>query len=346
MDNLFIDTSIFESNNFFESKRIKEIFKLSREGHLRVVLPKLTYDEIENRLYKNIDEASQKLKKYKDETRVLRNVHSLSNKLEDFSIDGVKKEVSEILNKVFTEAKFEIIDYPTLDIGDIFKSYFKKEFPFGSGGKKSEFPDAFALKTIELWAKSNSIKVLTFSKDNDMLNYQSANLEIIDDFGKYLSNKIKEVEAKKYKARLDEVEDIIYNNSDNILQKIRDWLEDQLDDYTKYYDYSNFYEVHEYEVKEINIDIEDYNITSVSEEYISTQLKLYVNYKVEIIIDDEETMVRDYETKDWIFIDTKPVLVDEIRYINAELIFEIDPDNTTVYEPELESINDNKQLNV
>ena len=346
MDIIFIDTSIFESNNFLESKRIKEVYKLAERGNIKVILPKLTYDEILNRITKNVEESSQKFKKYRNETRILRNVPSLSKKFEPFESSEINEELKAILEERFSVSKFEIIDYPTLNIEDIFNSYFGKKFPFGSGGKKSEFPDAFALKSVEIWAEENNTKVLAFSKDNDMLNYKSEHLKIIDDFDLYLSNKIKEIESEYHQKRLDEIDDIIQNKSENIQTEIKDWIEDQLDDYSKYYEYSNSYEVHEYSIVEVKTDIEDYNITNVSEDYISVQLRVYVNYKVEIIIDDEDNMFRDYETKEWIFMDTKAVLIDEIRYIDVDLIFEIEPDDDTIYEPEIETFNNGRLLNV
>lgn len=42
MDNIFIDTSIFESNNFLESKRIDQILKLGEEKHIQILLPAVT----------------------------------------------------------------------------------------------------------------------------------------------------------------------------------------------------------------------------------------------------------------------------------------------------------------
>lgn len=63
------------------------------------------------------------------------------------------------------------------------------------GGKKSEFFDVFILKFIEIWVEENNVKVLVFLKDKDMLKYMSEYLEIIEDFNKYLSDKIKEIEV-------------------------------------------------------------------------------------------------------------------------------------------------------
>jgi len=346
MDTIFLDTSIFEANNFFESKRIQEVYKLAERGDIRVVIPKLTFDEIINRIFKNIDESNQKFKKYRNDTRILRNVPSLSKKFEPFDADKIKQEFKILLNNKFSKSNFVILEYPTLNIEEIFKSYFEGRFPFNSGAKKNEFPDAFALKSIEIWAKEQNTKILTFAKDKDFLNYTSQYLEIIEDFEVYLSNKIKEIEGIKHKKKLEQIDNIINNEYSSIQEEINNWVESQLDDDSKYYEYSNYYEIHDISIIEVNSNIDDYNITNFSEDYISVELKVSINYKVELIIDDEEYMVKDYETKEWLFLETKPVLVDETRYIEVDLVFDIYADEDTVYEPEIETINGGRKLNV
>lgn len=48
MDIIFIDILIFELNNFLESDRIKEVYKLVERGEIKVVFLELIYDEILN----------------------------------------------------------------------------------------------------------------------------------------------------------------------------------------------------------------------------------------------------------------------------------------------------------
>lgn len=345
MDTIFIDTSIFESNNFLESNRIKEVYKLAERGEIKVVVPRLTYDEIINRISKNIDEVDKKFEKYRNDTRILRNIPSISHKNESIDCESIKKEINEIMERTFREAKIEIIEYPTLNIEEIFKSYFGKKFPFGDGGKKNEFPDAFALKTIEVWAKEKGIKVLVFSKDKDMLNFQSNYLEIVESFEEYLSEKIKEVELK-HKNRINQIEDIIKNKPEAIQKKIENWAIDQLDDYSKYNEYSNYCDIHELEIIKVDIDIEDYKITNVTDDYISVELKIWINYIVQLVIDDIDYMFLDEDTREFVFLEKKPKIVDDIRYIETELIFEIDPSDDTVFAPEIETINKGRNLSV
>ena len=346
MDNIFIDTSIFEENNFLEGKRIKEVYKLAERGDIKVILPELTYDEIINRISKNVDESYQKFKKYRDDTRILRNIPSLEEKFQPFENEKEKDKLIDILKSKFTKSNFVIVHYPTLDIKGIFKSYFEKKFPFSSGAKKNEFPDAFALKSIEIWAESQGIKVLAFSKDNDMLKYESDYLKIIPDFDSYLSNKIIEIEGIKYQKRLAQIDDIIKNHSKNIQDKITEWTEDQLDDNGQYYEYSNYYEVHDVSIIKVSVDIEEYNITNVSEDYISVELNVSIYYNVVINIDDENYMYKDDDTKEWIFYETIDLEINEVRNIEVALIFYIESDDETVYEPEIEEINGGRKLNI
>ena len=353
MDIIFIDTSIFESNNFLESDRIKQVYKLAERGEIKVVLPELTYDEILNRISKNIEESSQKFNKYRQDTRILRNIPSLSEKFKPFEKRQVKEELYEIVKEKFSQSNFEIIAYPTLNIKEIFRSYFDKTFPFGSGGKKSEFPDAFTLKSIEIWAEENNVKVLAFSKDKDMLKYTSEHLEIIEDFNKYLSDKIKEIEvaSNKKRLRLDQVEDIIQNRPERTQQEIKEWVKNQLDNYSKYYDYSNQCEVHDVSIIEVETNIEDYTITNISKDYISVELRVRINYQVQIIIDDEDSMeyiYKDDDTKELFFRETKPDLVGDIIDIDVDLRFYFEPDDDTVYtyQPLIETINRGEALEI
>lgn len=346
MDIIFLDTSIFESNNFLESKRIKEIYKLGERGDVKIVLPELTYDEIINRISKKVSDHSSNFKRYRNDTRILRNVDSLLDRFELFDIDEVQKELIEKLETQFDKSNIKVIDYPNINIKDIFRSYFENKFPFGSNAKKSEFPDAFALKSIELWAKENNVKVLVFSKDNDMLNFKSNHLQIIKDFDLWLSNKIKDIESKHHQKQLDEIEDVIKNKPDDIQRKVKNWVNYQIDDFGKYYEYSNYLEVYDLSIIDIKTNIENYKITNVLEDGISVELKMFINYKVEITIDDEDYMIKDSDTKDWIYMDTKTLLIDEIRYVNVELMFEIEKDDKTVYEPEIEIINNGENLKV
>jgi len=66
MEYVYLDTSIFEANNFFEGAKIKSFMRLNDEGHIKIVLPQLTIDEILSRLHSNVKNASAGLTHFRD----------------------------------------------------------------------------------------------------------------------------------------------------------------------------------------------------------------------------------------------------------------------------------------
>lgn len=59
-------------------------------------------------------------------------------------------------------------------------AYFASRDPFeATGAKKSEFPDAFALATLEHWAKENSAKVLVVTRDAGCLRACEASEHLV-----------------------------------------------------------------------------------------------------------------------------------------------------------------------
>lgn len=347
MENIFIDTSIFEANNFLESKRINEILRLSEEGYIKIVLPELTYREIISRTRKNITEAVQKFKMYRNDTRVFRNINSLKGKFTPINEDECKKELEVTIEKRFKMSKVEIIGYPTIPIKEVFNSYFDKKFPFGSGIKKSEFPDAFALLSIEKWCRDNNQKCLVFSKDKNIIQFESEFLDVVEDYEKFLSDKLIEIEMKKkHEERLAQFQKLYEDNSHNLIKQIEEWVHNELDDFSRYYDYSNYMEVHDIDIKDISVDLEDYQITKITEEAISIQTKAYVNFKVEIVFDDENFAIKDDETKTWHYMDKKSELIDEILYIPVDLNYAIPQAGKEFIELEIEEINGGRNLKI
>lgn len=319
MDTLYIDTSIFESNNFFESHRINQLYKLARKEKIKVIIPELTYDEIKNRLHVNIKSSIERFNKYRTDTRVLRNIPSIKSQFEDIDLDAILIESEKRLQETFSEAKFNVIQYPVLNIGDIFRQYFNQDFPFGSGKKKNEFPDAFALSSIEKWAIENTTKVILFSKDNDLLNYKSEHLIIHEDFDEYINDKIREDEENE--AAIKRVDQFIEREPHDILLNMSEWVKDQLDDISHYYDFTNYLEIHDLEVSEVNSEIDDYEIMEFDQEYIAVQFKILVSFRVELTIDDEDYMIKDDDTKDWIFLDTTTKSYEDSKYIDMNVTF-------------------------
>lgn len=321
MDILFLDTSIWESNNFLESKRIKQLLKLSKDDQIRIVLPKLTYDEILNRIKKNTEDACSKVKKHRNDVRILRNIPELEDRFIEIDKESATEKLQQIFAQTLKDSNVEIIDYPTVNIQQIFSSYFEKKFPFGSKGKKDEFPDAFALVSIEKWASDEDEIVITFAKDNDILGYESDMLKVNENFETYISDKLIEIDD----TNIEFLETSFSDEESNLKSEVEYWVRNQLDDYSKYYDISNFMEIHDIEVLKVGVEFVDRAITSVEEDFITFQSTTIISYEVLINMDDENYMIKDDDTKSWLSYETRNEILKQEREIVVDFRYDIMP---------------------
>ncbi len=77
-----------------------------------------------------------------------------------------------------------------VDVQELLRRYFAPESPFShKESKKNEFPDAFALLSLEKWGKNLEKKILVVSKDGDWIRYckNSDTLVHVEDLGTALS---------------------------------------------------------------------------------------------------------------------------------------------------------------
>jgi len=68
-------------------------------------------------------------------------------------------------------------------VPEVFERYFKQTPPFGGGGKKHEFPDAFVILAVEQWCKQNQESMYVVSGDQDFAE-ACAELNALHHFGK------------------------------------------------------------------------------------------------------------------------------------------------------------------
>lgn len=347
MEYVFIDTSVFESNNFLEGKRINQLLRLSEEGYISIILPELIYKEILNRVKKNLNEAINKFSRYRNDTRVLRNIESLKTRFENIDEKECYQEFEELIKKRFQQSKIGIIDYPVVNIKAVFDSYFDRKFPFGAGIKKSEFPDAFALITVEKWCEDNGTTCKVLSKDKDILNYESDKLDIIENYEVYLDEKTKAVEKEKQQEkRLEKLEQSFNKEKGEFIKHIEDWIHVQLDNDSKYYEYSNYLDVHGLEINDIYVELGDYQITNIDEDIIAIQCEANISYSVDIEIDDENNAWYDDEDKVWHYMDTTTERIEDEDVILVDLTIEIPQAGDEFAELEIVEINEGKDLRI
>ena len=173
----FIDTSIIIQKNFnFKSTQFNRLVDLSKKNIVRIINTYISDCEIESGIENALCNAKIRLEssKFKSELKVLRNSTPFSILFEKNKEDLFINCKIDLINS-FREykSKSEYINLPinSESPNDVFKLYFKKQYPFGMNKKKNEFPDAFILSSLHRYAKFKGICIYVVSSDNDMKNY-------------------------------------------------------------------------------------------------------------------------------------------------------------------------------
>ena len=230
LDTVFIDTSNFVKENFLEGQKIKEIFRLCYEGHIQLVMPSITYNEILNRISQNGNEAYNHFKSFRDKTRIFINLPDFSEKFAPFHRENSIKDLQALFKEIITSINTLMLDYPTLNIGNVFEKYFNDDFPFSTGEKKSEFPDAFTMVTLEQWCEKNGKKCFVIAADKDIRQYSNKYLKVENSLEEYLDSVLRKVDLSVKRKKRMEIALKVYNKHKIDLEKsIQTWLIGQLE---------------------------------------------------------------------------------------------------------------------
>lgn len=191
MENIiFLDSSIFISNNYFASELINQLFFLARKKQVEIFIT----DVVEKEITKNIKESYELISNCLKKNNVWKNIH-LSEI--PFLIEKHNKIVDETVNKLSQLVSNDIIKIikTSNSINDkLLKLYFENKVPFNNKKKKNEFLDGFILLTIEEWCIKNAKKVVLFSEDPDILNYTCKHFTVSKNLSEFVESFINKEE--------------------------------------------------------------------------------------------------------------------------------------------------------
>ena len=174
IENIFIDTSVYEEWHFIASGAIKALISAGEAGRIRILLPEITEKEVlahikersEDSKVKHIQKLDSSI--FKHFPKIKLTIEKLNKQVENAADDIMEK----FLDNVDRSNTLRIPIQENLDLVSIIEDYFNKKAPF-SEKKKSEFPDAIVLKSLEQWCSENNTTCIVLSKDTDMKNYKT-----------------------------------------------------------------------------------------------------------------------------------------------------------------------------
>lgn len=172
---VFIDTCVYRNHGLrFEDQFFEQLVKFAEKSSVLLINIGIVDLEVEKR----IDEMAESFRKFASNIRKncagikdlgeLNEIQGIFDKSEHLKI---KEELNNSFKKFKERARVLQIDYSGVEVEKIVNSYFKKEPPFGNGGKEKEFPDAIIMAALEEFCKKNAQEIYVISTDNDMKKY-------------------------------------------------------------------------------------------------------------------------------------------------------------------------------
>lgn len=344
IENVFIDTSIYEEGYFIASGAIKTLIDAGENIRIRILLPEITEKEVlahikersEDNKVKHIQKLDSSI--FKHLPKIKLTIEKLKEQAENAADDITKK----FLDNVDRSNTLRIPIQEDLDLVAIIDDYFNKKDPF-SEKKKSEFPDAIVLKSLEQWCRENNTTCIVLSKDTDMKNYKSERLIYRDDKD-YLSDLAARIQQEKTAEaeRIERNARTNFSQSKDVVIELSNWVQQQLSDEVLYCSTLQIEDINDYSISP-NIDIEfgsECLLVGMYKGYMMHRIVVVITSEISVNHPDYDTGYYDGEDKQWHFIDdSKNTELKSI--IKASVYFTTDENGDFI---EIDSINQNKNL--
>lgn len=314
--NFTVDTNIFYQKRFnLFTYPLSDILNI--HSNISFHIPDIIYNEIvknciqyTTELYEKSRSSAKKMPRFKECEDAHRVISSIN----------VEKLCKDNIDKFFSpKEKFLIPSDEYAKITRVFDRFFSTQAPFESKAeKKSEFPDAFALDTLESWAQAAEINVLVISDDGGWFNYceNSSNLFMLDSSKnkKYdiLARCISQLKTlhQHYSTLTSQIEEFFSKDeSEDAKKLIEEAINEFLDDSTNieaeaqsayYYEY----EIIDAELEEVNYENAIYDISENLSQAIIARCTIPIKFNCTASF---YIHVWDSEDKEYIHIDTKEI---------------------------------------
>lgn len=226
-----LDTSAFDRKGRELERSLLGKLAQFKGTETTVLLSDIVVRELRSHLVRDAEEAHSQLKK------ALRSVHSSC--LVDSAITesaratllaaGSPEQVADSRVKSFLKATGAAVLKASKanPLDEVLDRYFDAKPPFAkSDGKRHEFPDAFALLTLEAWAVANDTMILVVTHDSDWHAFiePSAKLVAIDDLAEALGFFQDDPAVGLCNSIAESIRE---NDRDGILRKISAAIKDQ-----------------------------------------------------------------------------------------------------------------------
>lgn len=189
-----LDTSIFDGNGLRLESGLLQRMEQFRGSGIQFVLSEIVAKEVVAHLIKGASEARNQFEsacKSLEKNWLTSKDVLVATELAVFQGKSVEKRALERFDSFVGAMDCKLVDASEqVDVKELLHRYFCSESPFSQKeNKKNEFPDAFALLSLESWAQETGKKLLVVSKDGDWSRFckTSGRLVLVEDLASALS---------------------------------------------------------------------------------------------------------------------------------------------------------------
>lgn len=180
---LTLDTSIFDQFGCNLTYKALAALGQFRGTNIKVLLSSITLGEVRAHIAKSArdsaDKARSAINQYLREWRSDRKLAEIASTL-GLNNDAAEHARVQVTAFFANISAVEVPVEPGVSVAELTRLYFAAEAPFSArDGKKSEFPDAIALLSLEAWAEKAGGYVLAVSQDTDWSRYAEKSARII-----------------------------------------------------------------------------------------------------------------------------------------------------------------------
>ncbi len=326
--NIVLDTSFVEAQNFLHGSILLQLSEQAKRGAINLFITDIIQREIKSRAEHNLREAYDSVKKpikmLEDNGKVFRNIDKYKAyfslpRIED--IDSVITEFNNSIDSWIKENKIQVIGTGHLKIKDVMNDYFNGNPPFGKGNKKSEFPDAFTLKTLCDYFKRKKETAYILSSDQDIFKYSCDALVPVKDYSIFIDALNKEVETK-HKLGLIKKAFSTYKDYIFLREMIEAEIENLVDDEIRFMPKRNESVQLTADIKVSLIEISDkYSVLNIQDEEALIETKAEFSLVLNLTTEDYSGSYYDKEEGENYFVDHKEEYID--RHFTIPVTLEV-----------------------
>ncbi len=301
---VFLDTSVFINENYFFGNKLKAFFKHAANDDIILLTTQITINECLSHLEQDIEASHGVLKQItkdlNNKAKILKNVEAMDSLWKISGEFDVKEESQKLRERFlrFIKRHFEVIELNNAVLPGIVDDYFNTKPPFGVGKKKSEFPDAIVLNTLQLWGENRDESIYVVSIDTDMLSFNAERLIPIKEYDKLLDT-ISYTFSEDHIAI--KIEMLIEEKKPEILAKVLDEVADKFP--MDGFDDSQGFEYEVIDVEFLNATIANHSILYFTDNVATVELEVEADAVADIAYEDTNMATYDKEDDRWYNVD-------------------------------------------